>query len=161
MAQQAPRAWEIDEGITDPERFFALLPTVFPQATLFFVEGSPAKDVVRCYKQYANPGPFLPGKDAFLGLSWGFRCSASPAFFQALSELGNRYHDDDHRGIGDHLSLYEGDRQLFHWHDSFANVFMLDGRLPESTVAALAKPFGCRYARVGFVGESGSSLTSA
>ena len=148
MTEQAKRAWDIDEGITDPARFFELLPVVFPQATLFFAEGSPAKDVVRCYKEFANRGPFLPGKDAFLGLSRGFRCSASPAFFQALSELGKRYDHHHHRGVGDHLSLYEGDRQLFHWHDAFANAFMLDGRLPESAIAALATPFGCRYGRV-------------
>jgi len=73
MAQQGPRAWDIDEGITDPGRFFGLLPNRVPSShAVSSWKVCPRKDVVRCYKQYANPGPFLPGKDAFLGLSWVF-----------------------------------------------------------------------------------------
>jgi hypothetical protein len=40
MTQAIPRDWDIDKGITDAARFFALLPTVFPNATLFFAEGT-------------------------------------------------------------------------------------------------------------------------
>ena len=146
MALENSGAWDIDEGITDAERFFAILPTVFPQATIFFAEGtSIAKDVIHCYELFATPGPFLPGRDTFFPRSRVFRCSASPAFFQALSAVSSRHANPE---ILDHLSLYEGDRQLLHWHDAFANAFMLDGQLPESSVAALATPFGCRYGRV-------------
>ena len=146
MAQQSSNAWDIDEGITDAERFFGILPTVFPQATLFFAEGtSIAKDIRRCYEQFANPGPFVPGRDTVFPRSQVFRCSASPAFFQALSAVSAKHANPE---ILDHLSLYEGDDELFHWHDAFANALMLSGRLPEAAVAALATPFGCRYARV-------------
>ncbi len=136
-------SWWIDEGIADAEGFFELLPKVFPQATLFFAEGtSVAKDVAHCYKGFANPGPFLPGRDTIWPGSAVFRCAASAAFFDALSALSRRHACPE---ILDHLSLYEGERLLFHWHDAFANSLVLDGNLPESTVAALAAPFGCRY----------------
>jgi hypothetical protein len=145
VAREDSGPWDIDEGITDAERFFALLPTVFPEATLFFAEGtSITKDVMRCYDQFANSGPFLPGRDTIFPGSRVFRCAASPAFFQALTTLCAHHANPE---ILDHLSLYEGDRQLFHWHDAFANAFQLDGAVPESVVAALAAPFGCRYGR--------------
>ncbi len=145
MTQAIPRAWDIDKGITDAARFFALLPTVFPNATLFFAEGtSIAKDVAQCYKRFADPGPFLPGRDTVWPGSRVFRCSASPAFFQDLSAVSARHANPE---ILDHLSLYAGEQLLFHWHDAFANDLVLDGTLPESTVAGLATPFGCRYGR--------------
>lgn len=142
----ATSEWQIEEGITDAERFDALLPTVFPRSTLLFAEGtSIAKDVQQCYQQFADPGPFLPGRDTIWPRSRIFRCAASPALFQALSGLGARHPNPE---ILDHLSLYEPGQLLFHWHDAFANAMWLDGTLPEATVAALAGPFGCRYERL-------------
>jgi len=146
MTDVTAGAWDIDEGIRDAERFFALLPSMFPTATLFFAEGtSVARDVQQCYERFADPGPFLPGRDTVWPCSQTFRCSTSPAFFQALSVLSAQHANPE---ILDHLSLYERDRMIFHWHDAFANAIQLDGALPESTIAALAKPFGCHYERV-------------
>ncbi len=36
MTDVTAGAWDIDEGIRDAERFFALLPSMFPTATLFW-----------------------------------------------------------------------------------------------------------------------------
>ncbi len=145
MTQPTPRAWDIDKGITDAARFFALLPTVFPRASLFFAEGtSVAKDVAQCYERFADPGPFLPGRDTVFPRSRVFRCAASPAFFQNLSAVSAQHANP---AILDHMSVYEDERLIFHWHDAFANGLALDGTLAESTVAALAQPFGCRFSR--------------
>jgi len=123
MTDVTAGAWDIDEGIRDAERFFALLPSIFPTATLFFAEGtSVARDVQQCYERFADPGPFLPGRDTVWPHSQTFRCSASPAFFQALSALSAQHANPE---ILDHLSLYERDRLIFHWHDAFANAIQL------------------------------------
>ena len=148
MTNGTPGPWDIDEGITDPQRFFALLPSVLPTATLFFAEGtSIAKDVEQCYLRFANPGPYIPKRQTLLPRSRLFRCSASPAFFEALSGLSVKHAAPE---ILDHLSLYEGGRVLLDWHDAFANAILLDAALPEAAVARLAEPFGCAYGRARF-----------
>jgi hypothetical protein len=139
-------AWEIDEGITDAESFFTLIPSAFPRATVFFAEGtSVAKEIQECYERFADDGPYSPRRDTLWPRSQVFRCTASPEFFQALSALSASHAVPE---ILDHLSLYEGERCLFHWHDAFANALQVDGTVPESAVAALANSFACGYRRV-------------
>src|SRR2546428_10704251 len=92
MTEMNSGSWHIDAGINDPERFFALVPSAFPNATLFFAEGtSVAKDVKGCYQRFADSGPYLPKRDTLWPRSDVFRCSASPALFQALSDLSARH----------------------------------------------------------------------
>ena len=148
MTNSTPGPWDIEEGIADPERFFALLPSLLPSATLFFAEGNAiTRDVEDCYLRFADPGPYIPKRQTLWPRSRLFRCSAEPAFFQALSHLGARHAAPE---LLDHLSIYEGERALLEWHDAFANAILLDATLPEATVACLAESFGCAYGRARF-----------
>ena len=137
--------WGIDEGVTDPARFFAMLPDTFPEATHIFIEGgSIASDVAACYARFADPGPYLAETQTIWPRSKKFRCVATRGFFEELANLAK-----DHAApeLLDHLSLYEGERVLLFWHDAFANAILLNHELPEATVASLASPFGCSYGR--------------
>ena len=139
-------SWDIDEGISDPGRFFQLVPVVFPQATHLFVEGtSMAPDARACYAEFAEEGPFLPGRQTIWPRSRVFRCVASGDLFQRLSELAALHAASE---MLDHLSLYSGTERILEWHDAFANAILLDGGLPETAVRALAEPFGVAYGRV-------------
>jgi hypothetical protein len=138
MTSTAP--WGIDQGITDPARFFALMPEVFPDATVLFVEGTSISPVAeRCYATFASPGPYIPDRQTFFPRSKLFRCAASPGLFQALSKLAERGASPE---LLDHLALYRGDRPVLEWHDAFANSLLIDGTIPEQTVASLALEAG-------------------
>jgi hypothetical protein len=137
--------WEIDEGITDPARFFALVPQLFPDVTLFFAEGSAITSAAaRCYATFASLGPYLPKRQTLFPTSKLFRCAATPGLFEALSALGQRSAPPE---LLDHLALYRDDRAVLEWPDAFANAMLLDETVPEQSVASLAKTFGCRYGR--------------
>lgn len=137
--------WDIDEGIEDPERFFRLVPRLLPQATHLFVEGATvAGDVQACYSRYAERGPYLPKRQTLWPRARLFRCLARPELFRELADLGAGHAVPE---LVDHLSIYQGEEMLLEWHDAFANAVVLDGSLPESTVAGLADPFGVRYGR--------------
>jgi hypothetical protein len=141
-------AWEIDEGITDPVQFFALMPQLFPAATVLFVEGSSVNSAVeRCYATFASLGPYIPKRQTFFPTAKLFRCAATPVLFETLSALAEQSATPE---ILDHLALYQGDRALLEWHDAFANAILLDASVPEGTVATLANTFGCRYGRAVF-----------
>ena len=145
------RAWDVSEGIRDPERFFALVPSLFPEAMHLFVEGSSiAPDVRACYARFEEPGPYLPGRQTFWPSSKLYRLKATPELFQSLSTLASRH---AYAEILHHLGLYRDTQPLLQWHDAFANAILLDGELREETVAELAGAFGCEYGRVRYRGE--------
>jgi hypothetical protein len=144
----SPDPWDIDEGITDPVRFFALLPRLFPGATLFFAEGNSINSAAeRCYATFASPGPYIPKRRTIFPKSRLFRCTAASGLFQALSTLAERSASPE---LLDHLALYQGDRAVLVWHDAFANAVLLDSTVPEETVAALANAFDRPYGRAVF-----------
>ena len=137
--------WDIDEGIADLERFFKLVPDLLPEATHLFIEGSSvAGDVETLYARFADPGPYLPRRQTLWPRSKIFRCVAARPFFDELADLSVRHAAPE---VLDHLSIYERDRMLLDWHDAFANALLLDGSLPETTVARLAGAFGVEYGR--------------
>ena len=144
----APQLWWIDEGISDPERFFALLPTLLPNATHLFIEGtSVTRRAAECYRRFADPGPYVPKRQTLWPRPKRFRCVASAALFGELSQLAATHAAPE---LLDHLSVASGDRMLLAWHDAFANGVLLDGALRESTIASLAGAFGCSYERSGW-----------
>jgi hypothetical protein len=140
--------WDIDEGITDAARFFALVPELFPDATLFFAEGSSISSAAeQCYASFASPGPYIPKRQTSFPTSKLFRCAGAPGLFQSLSKLAERSASPE---LLDHLALYQGDRAVLEWHDAFANAMLLDASVPEQTVAALARAFDRPYGRARF-----------
>jgi hypothetical protein len=144
----SPEPWDIDEGITDPARFFALVPQLFPDVTLFFAEGtSITSAAARCYATFASPGPYLPHRQTLFPTSKLFRCAATPGLFEALSSLAQGSAPPE---LLDHLALYRDDRAVLEWHDAFANAMLLDDTVSEQSVAALARAFGCQYGRARF-----------
>ena len=140
--------WEIEEGITDPARFFALLPELFPGATLFFAEGNSISSAAeQCYTRFADPGPYIPQRQTIFPRSKLFRCAATQGLFQLLSNLAGRSASPE---LLDHLALYNGDRTILAWPDAFANAMLLDATVPEQAVATLARAFDRRYGRARF-----------
>ena len=73
-----------------------------------------------------------------------YLCRCSPGFWHELIAAAEGRKADE---VLHHLFLYASERCLIEWHDAFANALLLDGDLPESTVAGLAKPFGVGYGR--------------
>ena len=145
MNDHSAGTWDISEGIADPERFFALLPALFPDATHLYVEGSSIAPAVRKrYEESEDSGRYLPGRQTLWPPSKVFRLEATPELFQSLSTLAASHAPPE---LLHHLSLYRGDRPLLVWHDAFANAMLLDGDLPEETVAELAAAFDCEYGR--------------
>jgi hypothetical protein len=145
VAEIPPSAWYIDEGIRNAEAFFRVLPKIFPEATLFIAEGSSiAKDVAAFYKRHAPAVPNRPAGLTRLALAPRYLCASTPDFFLELARIAST---KPRETLLHHLSLYRDGRQLLEWHDAFANAVVLSSDLPEATVAALAKKFGCRYGR--------------
>jgi hypothetical protein len=146
MHESSTAQWDINEGVDDPSRFFRLLPKLFPTATVLFVEGtSITRDVLACYEQFRDPGPYLPRRQTLWPSAKRLRCTASAALFGALARLSDRHAVPE---LLDHLSLYDGERPLLEWPDAFMNAMLLGAAVPESTVATLAGEFGCQYGRV-------------
>jgi phosphoserine phosphatase len=45
----------------------------------------------------------------------------------------------------DHLSLYQGAKELLSWHDAFANILLVSCAVPEKLVAQFAADLGLKY----------------
>ena len=132
-----PSSWHIGEGIRNAERFFRVLPQLFPDATLFIAEGSSiSNEVGTFYRRHAPPDPTRPADLSALTMAPRYLCACTPEFFLELARLAAKT-----------PRLYSGARQLIYWHDAFANDLILSPELPEATVAALAKKFGVRHRR--------------
>ena len=145
MTDTVHEFWQIEQGIADPARFFAMVPALFPGATTFLAEGTEIEpEVARCYARFAEAGP-APARQTIWPRSDVFRCSALPALFEELSALSERYAPAQ---LLHHLSLHENDRPLLLWHDAFANRLLLAPEIPEAIVAGLSAPFGCTYGRL-------------
>ena len=145
-------SWHIGEGIRNAERFFRVLPQLFPDATLFIAEGSSiSNEVGAFYRRHAPPDPTRPADLSALTMAPRYLCACTPEFFLELARLAAKTPRDH---ILHHLYLYSGARQLIYWHDAFANDLILSPELPEATVAALAKKFGVRHRRGGLARPS-------
>ena len=145
MADTIDEFWQIEQGIADPARFFAMVPALFPNATTFVAEGTEIEpEVARCYARFAEAGP-APARQTIWPRSDVFRCFAVPALFEELTTLSGRYAPSQ---LLHHLSLHEHDRPLLLWHDAFANRLLLAPEITEAAVASLATPFGCTYRRL-------------
>jgi hypothetical protein len=140
--------WDIEEGIRNAERFFRVLPKVFPDATLFIAEGSGiTKEVAAFYRRHAPAEVKRPADLSRLALVPRYFCACSPEFLLELARLAST---TPRVGLLHHLYLYRGEDQLIEWHDAFANALLLSPDLPEETVATLARKFGRRYGRARF-----------
>jgi len=140
-------AWVVDEGIRNAEKFFRVLPKLFPDATLFVAEGyAIADEVATLYRRHAAPDTERPADLPRFHLASRDLCACTPDFFLELARLAAK---KPRERILHHLYLYSGGSQLIYWHDAFANALFLSPDLPEATVAALAKKFGVRHGRMG------------
>ena len=145
MTDTAQPAWGIDEGIRNAEQFFRTIPKLFPDATLFVVQGSTiAPHVVVLYKRHAVSYDRRPTDLSPLALTPRYFCTATPDFFLELARLAAKTPREQ---MLHHLHLYRGTCHLIDWHDAFANSLFLSPDVPEATVAALATKFGVRYRR--------------
>ena len=146
MSELTPtNSWTIDEGITDPSRFLPLLPSAFPDATLLCVEGSSiAQDVMALYKAHRSRESNPSRRNTFFPTAHRIACTFSGELFGSLVQLADAHASHE---LLDHLAVFDGTRCLLEWHDAFANALMVDGDVPEATVAALATPFGVAYSR--------------
>ena len=137
--------WDIDEGIRNAERFFRVLPKLFPDADLFVAQGSRiADDVAAFYRRHAPAVPRRPAELSRFTLTRRYFCVCSPDFFLELARFAAKKPSEQ---LLHHLYLYRDGCQLIEWHDAFANALFLSADLPESTISALATKFGVRYRR--------------
>ena len=145
MGDAPDTTWSVDKGIRNPRRFFSALATIFPDATLFLAEGgNPQAEVAAFYRTHAAPARARPKSITRLRWMFAHPCLCSPSFFRELATLARTRRPAQ---LLHHLAVYQGDRQIIDWHDAFANAILLDGALPEATVAALSRRFGVRYGR--------------
>ena len=137
--------WDIDEGIRNAERFFRVLPKLFPGANLFIAQGSRiADDVAAFYRLHAPAVRSRPAELSRFTLTRRYFCLCSPEFFLELARFAAK---KPRQQLLHHLYLYRDDCQLIEWHDAFANALFLSADLPEATICELATTFGVRYSR--------------
>ncbi len=137
--------WDIDEGIRNAERFFRLLPKLFPDANLFIAQGSRiADDVAAFYRRHEPAVRSRPAELSRFTLARRYFCHCSPEFLLELARFAAK---KPRQQLLDHLYLYRDGRQLIEWHDAFANTLFLSADLPEATVSELATKFGVRCSR--------------
>jgi hypothetical protein len=137
--------WDINQGIEYPVPFFRLISKLLPEATLCCTEGTRIAPEVRdTYARHSAPERNPAPRNTFFPWAPRYVCRCSPAFWLDLINTAQRRPAAE---VLDHLFIYAGERCLIQWHDAFANAMLLDGSLPEATVAALADPFGVGYGR--------------
>ena len=138
--------WDIDSGVDDPEKFFRLLPSLFPAATTLFIEGtSISPNVLLCYERHKQEGPYLPARQTIFPSSKRIRCATSRLLWEELAQLGAEHAVPE---LLDHLCLYQDSRCILFWHDAFMNAILLDETVPEAAVADLASAFQVPYRRL-------------
>jgi len=129
MAMAKPRTidhrncWTVS-GVRSAEKFFRAVPTLVPEATDMFLEGSSATEIV------ALLAPFSTHTDygAPVGTLWSwpreqrFSVKASPALLASLSEAADHHAEPE---ICSHLHFYRDDEPLLHWFDAFADPIMV------------------------------------
>ena len=148
MTELLESPWNIEEGIRNAERFFRVLPRVFPVATLFVAEGSGiTKEVAALYRRHAPSKVKRPADLSRFTLVPRYFCTCSPEFFLELARVAST---TPRAGLLHHLYVYRGEDQLIDWHDAFANALLISPDLLEETVATLARKFDRRYRRARF-----------
>ena len=135
--------WEIEEENVDSARFFRTLPKYFPEATIFYAEGTTISDGVRkCYETHREEGKYLPPRQTFLPVLKKFRCKFSTSFMNQLAGLAQQHAE---RELLDHMLLYKGAEEVVFWHDAFANVLLVSRSVPENVVSQFAGELGLEF----------------
>ena len=134
--------WWVDEGITEPSTFFSALPEALPGATHFEIEGSRISAEAKALYTAHEDGSLMRSSRQTLSWSRRFRCALSPELLSELTRIASK---GEPASLFDHLSIYDGDRQLLDWHDAFANSLLIASEVPEKNVRALASRFSVAY----------------
>jgi hypothetical protein len=137
------RSWLVHAIDIDPVAFFRALPKHFSNVTSLYVEGtSIASEVEGCYRQHAEPGPYLPEVGTIWPASKKLRCLFSKKLCEALGLLAAHAAPPE---LGDHFHLYKDSESILCWHDAFAVDLWLSSRIPEEIARAFASTLGRTY----------------
>ncbi len=108
--------WEL-RGQPDGDLFFRRLGAALPAATTLFVEGSGiAAEVETLLRSSAEPGEYLPPRQALLPRPKQFRVRCDAPTLMALADLAEAHAE---QALLDHLFVYGGPAVLLEYPDAF------------------------------------------
>ena len=132
--------WTVS-GVRSAEKFFREIPTLVPEATHMFLEGSPATDIVALLSPFSTHGDY----GAPVGTLWSwpreqrFSVTASPDLFARLSEAAAHHAEQE---ICSHLHFYREDEPLVHWFDAFDDPIMVSKAVSRERVEQFCAEVG-------------------
>lgn len=108
--------WEL-LGRWNSVKFFHHLPTVLPDATTLYVEGTSfAGEVEQFFRSAAEPGEYLPKRQTLWPRPQQYRLRCDGPTLAALEGLANRYAEPE---LLNHLFVYNGSSVLMEFPDAF------------------------------------------
>jgi hypothetical protein len=139
--------WELN-GRWDSVQFFRRLPTVLPDATTLFTEGtSVAPDVEDFLRSSAQPGDYLPMPQTLWPRARQYQLRCDTPTLMALADLAERHAEPE---LLDHLFVYSGSRVLLEFPDAFARgcpaYFSSD--IDEQSIRSFAEAMGLHLKNV-------------
>jgi hypothetical protein len=144
-------AWSI-EGIRAAEGFFREVPSLLPEATVLYLEGSPAPDVLEVLQLHSGPDEY----HGPVGTIWSiprdqrFSLRASPDLFARLARLAEGHAEPE---ICSHLHFYREDEPLANWYDAFDCPFFVSRAIPRERVDSFCTALGVEVAPDAAAGE--------
>lgn len=150
--------WELEGKTTFPALLRALGRLLPEGSILYFEGGSPDRRLLGFFKQNAIPeqvhiatGTIWPRPDY-----WHV-----PATGKNIADLSMLVEPYATPAAAIHFHAYHEGKVLLEWHDAFSQPMLLDGGLPENTVAALAGALGMQFKLNERPVEPGGALDAA
>ena len=125
-----PNCWTVS-GVRSAEKFFRAIPTLVPEATHMFLEGSPATDIVALLSPFSTHADY----GAPVGTLWAwpreqrFSVTTRPALYGSLAEAALHHAEQE---ICSHIHFYRDGEPLLHWFDAFADPIMVSKSVPRA-----------------------------
>ena len=133
--------WRVS-GLRDARAFFRAVPQLLPEATRFFLEGSPAPDILALLATHTERGEY--GAPAGTLWSWPhreqrFTLRASPLLFAQLAEAAAFHAEPE---ICSHLHFYRDVEPLAHWFDAFVDPFLVSKVISRERLEVFSRAAG-------------------
>ncbi|HEX3233637.1 MAG TPA: hypothetical protein VHR41_05540 [Gemmatimonadales bacterium] len=125
-------AWQV-QGIKAAQEFFLQVPSLLPDATVLYLEGSPTPDVVQFLRSHAEQTDY----GGPIGTIWSwppnerYSLRATPELFAGIADLATRHAVPE---LCSHLHFYRQEEPLANWFDAFDDPFLISRTIPRERV---------------------------
>jgi hypothetical protein len=137
----ATECWRVS-GLRNATAFFRAIPQLLPEATIMFLEGSPALEILAVLANHSAQAEY----GAPTGTLWSwplrdqrFTVRASSLLFAQLADASAHHAEPE---ICSHLHFYRNGEPLAQWFDAFDDAFLVSKVIPRARLEEFTRAAG-------------------